>query len=141
MLDAHESRVEPQRLQLAVDLLAAALGILNHMKEATAVTTAPMNGSHKTTRRSSSNPPLPSTVPGGLVALRPSQRIQSEAIDGEREYEVHEVAERLGVAAQTVRKMIDSDRLKAERRGNGRGRWYIPGAELLRYKHQADDQP
>lgn len=136
MRDAHELPVEPQSgLQLAESLASALLSVLRHLREAKADADVPSRGGHhhnKTPRRhQNSNGAGPSPAPGALVNLN---------INPEREYEVNEVAGRLRISPQTVRKMIGSDRLKAERRGNGRGRLYIQGAEILRFTHLTEDQ-
>jgi excisionase family DNA binding protein len=128
MRDAHHAL-----LQSALSLVTALLSVLNHMQEAD-ITPPMKGGSHdnKAPRRpTSSNGSIPTIGPGALVSMR---------IDAEREYKVDEVAERLRVSPQTVRKMIDNDKLKAEKRGTGRGHWIVQGAELLRYTHQTGDQ-
>lgn len=120
-------------LQLAITLVTTLLSILTHMQEAD---NPPMKaGSHpnnKAPRRpASENGSMPTYGPSALVNMR---------IDAEREYKVDEVAERLSISPQTVRKHIEGNKLKAERRGTGRGHWVIQGAELLRFTHQIDDQ-
>jgi excisionase family DNA binding protein len=134
MPDAHELRMEPRAgLQLALNLVTALLSVLSHMSEREAEAIAvPKNGSPKTPRRPTGNgSSRPTIVPGALLNLK---------IDAEEEYDVDEVAKRLAVSPQTVRKMINHDKLKAERRGEGRGHWIIQGTELLRFTHQTDDQ-
>lgn len=142
----HELRMEPMAgLQLAVSLITAVLDILTHMQEAdsppTRGTSHQNNGSHHNNSHHNNKAPrrpaseggsVPRVVPGPLVDLR---------IDGEREYAVDEVGVLLSISPQTVRKMIDNKKLKAERHGKGRGHWIIQGAELLRFTHQTDDQP
>lgn len=132
MPDAHELRMEPRAgLQLCLNLVTALLSVLSHMSEADAAATAPKNGLHKTVRRPASGG-VPTVAPGALINLK---------IDAEEEYDVDEAAKRLAISPQTVRKMINHDKLKAERRGEGRGHWIIQGTELLRFTHQTDDQP
>jgi Helix-turn-helix domain len=134
-----ELRMEPrdglQLIQLALSLTATLMSVLTHMQEAQGAPSArpdshPHNGFHRKSRRPSQNGSIPTYGPGALVRLR---------IDAQREYKVDEVAERLGMSPQSVRKMIDTDKLKAEKRGTGRGHWIIQGAELLRFTHQTDD--
>lgn len=130
----HELRMDLKvGLQLALSLVTGLLSVLSHMQEANIAATGegPHHNNKAPRRAASEGGSVPRVVPGALVNFR---------IDGEREYAVDEVAALLSISPQTVRKMIDNEKLKAERRGKGRGHWIIQGHELLRFTHQTDDQ-
>lgn len=67
---------------------------------------------------------------GVVVPIGPLLR---QPINPDEEYDLHFVADYLHVGEQTVRKRIRDKVIKAELKGEGRGKWLITGEEIIRH--------
>jgi len=139
MASGQEIRMEASKVNLITQLLTAALSMLQDavvITQPSIQTTKPARRKRDPARTNGKNAEDhdadKSRYGGTVVPIGPLLR---SPIDSDKEYPLDFVAKYLDVSGQTVRKRINDGSLTAEKRGNGRGAWYITGEELIRFSN------
>lgn len=148
MASAPQIRMESSKVHLIASLLTAAISLLQD-----AVSPPPSAPSEATTTEKPPRTKRPRAVANGkdseyaegngsggvVVPIGPLLR---SPVDPSKEYDLKFAAKYLNISGQTLRKRIDTGAITAEKKGNGRGAWYITGEEIIRFSNSTigDDQ-
>lgn len=142
MASAPDVRMESSKVNLIAQLLTAAISLLQDaVNPPSLLETTPIKqprGKRRATAHgtnSKNGEDHEDDVPslGGVVV--PIGPLLRSPVDPNKEYDLKFAAKYLNKSGQTIRKWIESKDLRAEKKGNGRGAWYITGEEIIRFSN------
>jgi hypothetical protein len=113
-------------LQHTLSLAGAAVGSLIENE----VTAAANRVANNTPPHHHRGPPPEPTSNGIGLGGGP---LLNSPIDPDKEYDLHFVAKQLRKSTASVRKMVNAGKIEADKKGNGKGQFFVKGRELLKH--------
>lgn len=116
-----------QVLLLLHQILTLAAPVIGSLVENEVIAT---NGHATPHHHKSPPPPEPHHTNGAGIPGRP---LVTPPIDPEEDYDLHFVAKQLGKSTASVRKMVNAGKIEADKKGNGKGQFFVKGSELIKH--------